>query len=350
MKHYRLTVAALATTILVSSMTGANAAVPSSSITISPDLAIPDESEWKVEAPTREDVIRTMNMNEIELMTTAALAETSMSVEQLLGYSEQELNSAQVKMFTQSVADYSKRITLVSNNATDASEIEEVLKEFQEWTNTFSNAVLKQRELDIEARKLEQKEKEERLAKIKAEEEAATEEVTEVTEVTSEDKEEDLTPSPDIESAHISYGIPELGRQYLTYMPHRTITSKSSRQWKLQQIAETDEEGYRTVKGMPLIALASSYGTKIGTVYDITFANGDVLRAVLGDCKDDRHTDSRKQYRDSSGVYDGSSGNILEMILDDSKFSSMNAANRKINGDYPTKIVSIVKVGEVEGF
>lgn len=79
-----------------------------------------------------------------------------------------------------------------------------------------------------------------------------------------------------------------------TYEKYRTITSRSSLQWELQQAASTDKNGLRVVDGRYCVAIGSYFQTKIGQYFDLILANGTVIPCIMGDAKADRHTD--RQY------------------------------------------------------
>ena len=91
---------------------------------------------------------------------------------------------------------------------------------------------------------------------------------------------EDLTPigEPII--------IPETLGNTITYMPWRTITSKSSQQYKLREQAgeNYDNEGYARINGRYVVALTSTFGT-IGDYVDILLDDGTLIQAVIGDQK-----------------------------------------------------------------
>jgi hypothetical protein len=86
--------------------------------------------------------------------------------------------------------------------------------------------------------------------------------------------------------------------------------SKSSKQWKLQEKAYTDENGLRKIGDAYLVALGSYYGTEIGTEYTVTLSNGNTFDIMLCDCKKDKHTDSTNRYTLSNGC-------MIEFYVDD---------------------------------
>lgn len=112
--------------------------------------------------------------------------------------------------------------------------------------------------------------------------------------------------------------VPYIDSSWKSYMDYRTITNATSDQYKfIHNNAYSDENGFMRSKADPeigqeyyLVALGSFYGTKIGTKYRITTDKGNVFYAVLGDCKDDRHTNSTHQYT-TVGNY-----NVVEFLVD----------------------------------
>lgn len=92
--------------------------------------------------------------------------------------------------------------------------------------------------------------------------------------------------------------------RFKSYEDYRMITSTSSKQYKLQHsLAYTGDYGIRMVNGRYCVAVGSYYTTKIGTYLDIVLKNGEVIRAILGDQKADKDTDStNRMHPDGSAV------------------------------------------------
>lgn len=287
------------------------------SISLSPSMYIPDSSEFRNQPVDEEDVKKTMELEAVSVAINAALAELSYGIENHLGYKIDELTQNQVDLYEENVSYYSKSILELEGVASNEEEVLTVLERFRDWSSDYKDAITAEKN---------------------------AKEVTEV-EIVDNSVEESLSASE-----YISYGIPDLEDQYLTYMPYTAITAKNTPHYKLQQLATTNAEGYRVYDDAICVALGSAYGTKIGTLYNIKFSDGKIMRAVLSDNKSDKHTDSLHQYRDATGIYDGSSGNILEIVFDVEGYKDMYAVNRKINGDYSADIVSITKIGTAKGF
>jgi len=97
--------------------------------------------------------------------------------------------------------------------------------------------------------------------------------------------------------------------EFKTYMDYRTITDRTSAQYKLQGMARTNEYGFRKVGNYYCVAMGTFYGKSIGQKFLVTLESGREIPCVLGDVKDDRHTDKNHQYIPVNG-------NIVEFIVD----------------------------------
>lgn len=118
----------------------------------------------------------------------------------------------------------------------------------------------------------------------------------------------------DTKTTGVAYDSP---REYQkSYMPYTAITSRSSKQYKLQQQAYTGNYGIRMINNRYLVAIGSFYTTEIGVYFDLVLENGTVIPCILGDAKADQHTDSTHRYT----KHDGS---VAEFIIDSSAISSM---------------------------
>lgn len=77
-----------------------------------------------------------------------------------------------------------------------------------------------------------------------------------------------------------------------TWMPYTAITSRGSKQYKLQQKAYTGDYGIRMVNGRYCVAIGSHFECKIGQYFDLILANGEVIPCIMADQKANKHTDS----------------------------------------------------------
>lgn len=126
--------------------------------------------------------------------------------------------------------------------------------------------------------------------------------------------------------------------EFKTYMDYRKITDKTSKQWNLQQLATTNEKGFRVFNGRYLVAVGTYYANEVGKELKITLDNGFVFYAIVGDIKMDTHTDANNQYVPING-------NIIEFIVDINK---LDPTTKKLgdvsNLGFKGKIVRIEEV------
>lgn len=101
--------------------------------------------------------------------------------------------------------------------------------------------------------------------------------------------------------------VPAEATAQKTYMDYRTITDQSTVQWQLQQLAGTNEYGFREIDGMYLVAMGTYYSDHAGSMFRITLENGTVFDVIMGDVKDDQDTDATNRHRN---------GNVVEFIVD----------------------------------
>lgn len=141
-----------------------------------------------------------------------------------------------------------------------------------------------------------------------------------------------------------SMDIPSGNTSNKTYMSYHAITTKSSPQYKLQHDGKTttDKYGLRRRGEDYVVALGSYYGTKIGQRYQISFESGTTITAILGDCKSDRHTDSKGQQH----LTDGS---VVEFITDSVDTLNSNIRKKGDVSEHPGinfkgNVVSIQKI------
>jgi len=148
------------------------------------------------------------------------------------------------------------------------------------------------------------------------------------------------------------FSVPNLEQVYFTYMPIRLVTHPSSWQYAFKPYLSVDELGFTRFEGAFGIALGTYYGSRIGTIYRITFADGEQIYGVLADVKSDLHTDPTNRFKPSvSGV--PSSGNILEFVMDDRIphlhnmpiSTRVNYINEVIRNRFPNRVIAIEKVG-----
>ena len=100
-----------------------------------------------------------------------------------------------------------------------------------------------------------------------------------------------------------------------TFMSYTTITDKTSNQYALQQIAYTDEMGFRKINNRYCVAIGTAFEAPVGQIFNVELENGEIIPCIVGDIKDDKDTDV-------SNVFT-SQGCCLEFIVDISKLDSI---------------------------
>lgn len=143
-------------------------------------------------------------------------------------------------------------------------------------------------------------------------------EETEVVESTSDSNNNDESETVSTRKVIYKYSVPSGDTSFKSYMNYKCLSS-SSAQGKLQKNAWTDEYGLRRVGDDYCVAVGSYYSTTIGERFEVEFDNGKIITVIVGDCKQDCHTDSTNRYRNVYDSYGNHiSKNVLEFIVDTS--------------------------------
>lgn len=87
------------------------------------------------------------------------------------------------------------------------------------------------------------------------------------------------------------YNIPDDHDGFKSYMSYKSITNKSSMQYKLQQLCDTNKDGFRMVCNRYVIAVGTGIEGNIGDFIDVYLENGCYIPCVIGDIKAPKHTD-----------------------------------------------------------
>lgn len=120
---------------------------------------------------------------------------------------------------------------------------------------------------------------------------------------------EEIEEMPMEKAQPVILPVPDVpGTDFKTFMDYRAITDKTSGQYQLQQSAKTNEAGFRTYNGLPMIALGTYYVEKVSYTVRVHLDNGNTFSAVVGDIKDDAHTTETNQVMPN--------GNVVEFIVD----------------------------------
>ena len=114
------------------------------------------------------------------------------------------------------------------------------------------------------------------------------------------------------------YTVPQGGHEWKPYARYQAITAKDSPQYRLQQMAKTDENGLRYVTDSDgtkryCVALpvywAGGTSKDIGRCFDVKMANGSTIHCVLGDIKKVEHS------QNGEGKF-GAHGELMEFQVD----------------------------------
>lgn len=104
--------------------------------------------------------------------------------------------------------------------------------------------------------------------------------------------------------------LPIIENSFKSFMDYRAITDVSSKQWKMQERASTDENGLRKINKYYCVAVGSGIA-KLGSKLRITLSDNKAFYAIVSDQKADIHTDDTNKYRPTSN-----GGNIVEFIVE----------------------------------
>lgn len=153
----------------------------------------------------------------------------------------------------------------------------------------------------------------------------------------------DVQPNKEL-YAYNNLNLPEEATgEFKTYMDYRKIKNKTSKQWNLQQLATTNEKGFRMFNGKYLVAVGTYYASEVGKELRITLEDGLTFYAMVGDIKMDIHTDANNQYIPING-------NIIEFIVDVDKLDPQtrklgNISNSGFEGNI-AMIEEVIEYGE----
>ena len=126
---------------------------------------------------------------------------------------------------------------------------------------------------------------------------------------------------------------------FKSYMPYTAITNKSSEQWKLQQSATTDENGLRCIDGKPMVAVGTGWGVSVGDSAIITCDNSNSFEVIIGDIKDNKHTNTENKTTSSNNCR-------CEFIVDSSRLNSTvkTMGNVAVLEEYNGYVVNVRKI------
>ena len=95
----------------------------------------------------------------------------------------------------------------------------------------------------------------------------------------------------DNENTNKEYSVPR-NDGFKSYMSYRAITSKSSKQYKLQKsYAYTGNSGIRMIYNRYCIALGTYFNAPVGTYVDLVLENGTIIPCIVSEIKANKDTD-----------------------------------------------------------
>ena len=138
------------------------------------------------------------------------------------------------------------------------------------------------------------------------------------------------------EVEYINYDLPkDADGQFKTFMDYKTITDQTSTQWQMQQEAETNDDGLRILNDKYMVAMGTYYAEECGKEFRITLEGGEQIDVIIGDIKDNAHTDINNQYIPMNG-------NIIEFIVDTAKLDPITKQMGDIShSGFEGKIIKI---------
>ena len=128
-------------------------------------------------------------------------------------------------------------------------------------------------------------------------------------------------------------------KDFKSYMPYTAITNKSSKQWKLQQLAYTDANGLRCINSRPMVAVGTGWGLSVGNIALITCDNGNKFEVVIGDIKANIHTLADNKTTLSNNCR-------CEFIVDSKRLNSKvrSSGNVAVLQQYSGYVVNVQKI------
>lgn len=114
--------------------------------------------------------------------------------------------------------------------------------------------------------------------------------------------------SPVVNTSNNNTIVPYPHSDFKTYMYSSAVTNTASAQYQLISRAYVGDYGIMMVDGCYLVAMGTAYANYIGQRYQVTFETGQVINVMIGDVKQDIHTD---QYNSAGAA----NGDLLEFIV-----------------------------------
>lgn len=91
---------------------------------------------------------------------------------------------------------------------------------------------------------------------------------------------------------YVDYSVPTYSG-FKSYEPYTALSSRNSKQYRLQQMATTGKHGIRMINNRYIVAIGTGCTkAEIGSYGELILKNGEVIPIVVGDFKMACHTDS----------------------------------------------------------
>lgn len=143
------------------------------------------------------------------------------------------------------------------------------------------------------------------------------------------------TPTPTCTPTPTPLPTPFPGQgTFKSYENYKSITNKNSPQYRLQQEAYTGDYGIRMVDGRYCVAMGSYWTEEIGTKLDVYLESGEMIPVILGDNKQDCHTDSTNRIGCNNK-------DVLEFIVDVNEIPSKVKNCGNFNCIFSGKVVDV---------
>lgn len=148
------------------------------------------------------------------------------------------------------------------------------------------------------------------------------------------------TPTPHPTNTPTPLPEPFSGQSsFKSYESYENITRQSSPQYKLQQEAYTGDYGIRMIEDRYCVAMGSYWATEIGTKLDIYLESGELIKVILGDNKQDQHTQNNHRV----GCNDR---DVIEFIVDLSEIPHEVKSCGNFNKIFEGKVATVILIEE----
>ncbi|MBO4776418.1 MAG: hypothetical protein J5515_07370 [Lachnospiraceae bacterium] len=140
---------------------------------------------------------------------------------------------------------------------------------------------------------------------------------------------------------NVNYKVYDLPKYYpyygqKAYENYTAITNRFSKQYKIEEVAHTDEYGFRIYDDRYLIAIGTYFNAPVGTYIDVELENGVIIPCIVGDIKADVDTDA-------NNVYSLTCGCASEFIVDGYKINPYTRGDvSSIFEDWESPVVHII--------